>query len=69
MAQSEQCLNCNHYWMGQLACKAFPNGIPAEVFTGRHDHTKPFHGDNGILFEKYSGVDEQQSTISVDSSL
>ena len=35
-------------------CTAFPNGIPEEIGYGDNDHTKPFKGDNGVLFEKES---------------
>lgn len=31
-------------------CKAFPSGIPPEIWIGRNNHRKPFTGDNGILF-------------------
>lgn len=47
-----QCANCAHY-RKQNKCKAFPAGIPAEVLTGRHDHTEPFPGDKGIRFEPF----------------
>ncbi len=33
------------------ACEAFPDGIPKEIAFGDWDHTKPFQGDKGILFE------------------
>jgi hypothetical protein len=33
-------------------CKAFPNGIPDEIWLGDDDHTKPYPGDNGIRFER-----------------
>ena len=45
-----QCTSCRHYKEHDL-CEAFPNGIPAGVLTGEHDHTKPYKGDNGIQFE------------------
>lgn len=48
--QSTQCLECRHY-LGAHTCKAFPDGIPEAVFTGVHDHTQPFPGDNGVRFE------------------
>ena len=32
-------------------CEAFPDGIPKEIAFGDWDHTKPFPGDKGILFE------------------
>lgn len=50
MAQSDQCIECTHY-LGALTCKAFPDGIPLEITTGRHNHRKPFPGDNGIRYE------------------
>jgi len=33
------------------ACKAFPHGIPDEIFFDAFDHRKPFPGDNGVRFE------------------
>ena len=33
-------------------CLAFPKGIPAEIFTGKNNHSKPLpKQDNGIVFE------------------
>lgn len=48
---SNQCPSCKHYRVGLLACDAFPDGIPYEVISGQHDHTKPYEGDNGIRFD------------------
>lgn len=33
-------------------CSAFPDGIPVEIAYGDNDHTKPYPGDGGILYEK-----------------
>lgn len=33
-------------------CAAFPDGIPTEIAYGNNKHTKPYPGDNGILYEK-----------------
>lgn len=50
-----QCVKCKHKHPrtkeGPLTCKAYPNGIPRDLFYNDMDHTKPYPGDNGILFE------------------
>jgi len=45
-----QCQTCKNYW-GSSVCKAFQDGIPDEIIIGDGDHTKPYKGDNGIVFE------------------
>ena len=50
-----QCGGCAHRindGRQPTACKAFPDGIPEELLN-RNDHTYPYPGDNGILFEQY----------------
>ena len=54
------CVGCKHF-MGFIykldsgesigICTAYPSGIPNEIYYQYEDHTKPFPGDNGILFE------------------
>lgn len=34
-----------------VRCHAFPNGIPVEILTNRHDHHNPHPDDMGIQFE------------------
>ena len=58
---SEQCEQCVHFlWFKRglkiPVCKAFPKGIPAEICSGKFDHTEPYPNaqdpeDNGIRFE------------------
>lgn len=52
--ESTQCLECKQY-QGFHACRAFPGGIPAAIFTGQHDHRQPFDGDNGVRFDPIDG--------------
>lgn len=49
-----QCTDCKLYFSASnddIGCKAFPKGIPDDIWFGRQDHTKSYPGDNGILFE------------------
>lgn len=57
--KSTPCFTCTHmvrrFDARPLQCKAFPDGVPQEIYSGVNDHKKPFPGDNGILFEEYTG--------------
>ena len=53
MIKVSKCLKCKNYIERDDmldCCKAYPNGIPLEIFREEVDHTKPYKGDNGILF-------------------
>ena len=53
--ESDQCLLCKHYKLFGR-CTAYLKKIPIVIFTGQHDHHKPFKGDKGILFKKRKGL-------------
>lgn len=48
------CLYCKHLiepLEGRDVCRAFPEGIPDEIYLEHYDHRKAFPGDKGIRFE------------------
>lgn len=57
---SPQCAECAHFrgpggditpegvMLAWVECDAFPNGIPAAIARGEHDHREPYRGDRGI---------------------
>jgi hypothetical protein len=53
---SPVCLPCKHFIFDENdvckhVCKAFPDGIPDEIWRGDNDHKKPYPGDHGIQYE------------------
>jgi hypothetical protein len=55
------CLVCRHYDRAARGhpprCRAFPDGIPAEVWGGYVEHVEPLEGDGGIRFERDEEAD------------
>jgi hypothetical protein len=56
MTSSSQCDACIHLDRDapprQYRCEAFPDGIPVPIQSNKHDHSKPYPGDHGILYEQ-----------------
>ena len=58
---SRQCINCLNLIEsepGGMVCLAFPEGIPEEIVTGEVDHSKPYPGDHGFLYDPAEPDDE-----------
>lgn len=51
---SKVCSLCTHLDLKSAGrtCKAFPEGIPMDIWLGKNKHTEPFPGDHGIRFQK-----------------
>ncbi len=73
---SDQCTSC-HWYIGpiavsatakyfhrrnnDIACRAYPRGIPNEILEGRIDHHSPYPGDNGLRWRDNSEFTEEQA--------
>lgn len=44
------CVSCVHKYDTGAFCKAFPEGIPEIILSGKFKHTKPFKGDRGLRY-------------------
>lgn len=49
-----QCVKCKH-WLLNGVCKAFPSGVPTVILGNMVDHSEPFEGDHGIVFQPRDG--------------
>jgi hypothetical protein len=46
------CWACKHFFgREEVACKAFPKGIPQDIYYSGAPHDLPVKGDGGIRFE------------------
>ena len=73
MSTSGQCIGCKNYTM-MATCRAFPDKIPYEIISGHFIHTKPYPGDQGIMYDpidpdEEDEVAEEQKAIMAPSAL
>lgn len=63
---SIQCATCKN-WLNGLTCRAFSEGIPMSILTGKFDHRRSFEGDNEILYEPIhqKALDELNNSLEV----
>ena len=50
-----QCAFCKHYQSNRGAavlCRAFPDGVPANILNNEVNHQFPYPGDHGIRWEQ-----------------
>lgn len=65
------CIGCQHFRLDEtrrrsiVVCDAFPDGIPDEILTGKHDHKTPFPGDHGIQFQLREGLAERLEPLGI----
>lgn len=51
-SKAPPCIHCIHYnSQAMKTCKAFPEGIPDEIWLNNNPHTQSYPGDHGIQFE------------------
>ena len=62
MVVFSQCMDCKNY-IGKkddaFCCKAFPEGIPDDIFWSKKYHVEHIEGDNGYQFEKIDESTQQ----------
>jgi hypothetical protein len=63
------CRDCRHrIGAGYLACAAFPDRIPREIWNGQRDHNSPYPGDHGIRFAPLTDDDRERNRQLADEA-
>lgn len=61
------CVGCTHRRGQELACDAFPEGIPGPIIRSEFDHRESFPGDGGITFDPVDDVARQRAVRLFDA--
>lgn len=62
------CLDCKHLDRGEgdrMTCRAFPDGIPADIIESDADHTQPYPGDHGIRYAPMTPAETRRALAQV----
>lgn len=62
--QFSKCYVCQHFIaggeLGNFKCKAYPEGIPAEIVLGKTNHDRPLEGDHGYQYQNMFDTNQQE---------
>jgi hypothetical protein len=63
------CFACKHFdWSKPVyRCAAFPEEIPEPILLFQHDHSEPYPGDRGILFERSGPINKPKPRLTSSS--
>ena len=67
MPQGQQCQFCKHLF-SLWKCRAFPEGIPTVIWTGKFDHSKQFSDEN-FLFEQVADTFQDAEIVRAQARL
>lgn len=57
------CTSCGRLISGSRKCKAYPGGIPPEIWNMEVNHSKPYIGDNGLQFKVIEEIEIKEEVV------
>lgn len=61
------CQFCAHY-QGEQHCRAFPVGIPDDLWSGKNLHVEPYPGDQGYRHQMIELSDPRKRIINAEAA-